>query len=148
MRKTAGVAVLAMVCALAVPMLLNRPAAAFTPATLTWSGGTESGGPGTPLSYSYTWNTTDCTVSADSLQIQLFWDNPYEQVGSATVPAGTCSGSVTGAVPNDTVLGTHTPTASLFDNTTGIGVPNSEAIASSTFTVPPPPTPTPTPTPT
>ena len=148
MRRAAGFAVLALICALAVPMLWTRPAAAFTSATLTWNGGTESGGPGTPLSYAYSWDTTDCGVSGDSLQIQLFWDSPFEQVGSASVPAGTCSGTVTGAVPNDTTVGAHTPTASLFDNTTQITVPNSEAIASSTFTVPPPPTPTPTPPPT
>jgi len=127
MRKTAGVAVLALICALAVPMLLTRPAAAFTPATLTWSGGTQSGGPGTPLSYTYTWNTADCGVSADSLEILLFWDTPNEQVGSAPVPLSTCSGTVTGVVPNDNAtVGAHTPTASLFDNTSGIGVLNSD----------------------
>ena len=149
MRRAAGVVVLAMVGAVALPIVLTRPAAAFTLPTLTWSGGTQSGGPGAALSYNYVWNTTDCTVSADNLEIQLFWDSPYELIQSTHVTLNTCLGPVAGTVPSDTTMGdVHTPTASLYDVTAGSTVSNSEAIASSTFSVSPAPTPTPTPTPT
>ncbi|MHB8488352.1 MAG: hypothetical protein ACYDCS_03535 [Candidatus Dormibacteria bacterium] len=148
MRRAAGVVVLALVCAIALPTALARPAAAlFASATLTWNGGNEYGGPGTALSYAYFWDLTDCTVSGDTLEIQLFWDNPYGQISSVPAAAGTCAGTVTGTVPPGAAPGNgHVLTASLFDDSTNASVPNSEAIASSSFTVPPPPTPTPTPT--
>jgi outer membrane biosynthesis protein TonB len=149
MRRAAGVVVLALVCAFTLPMLMAKPAAAFTSPTLTSTGAT-SGGPGTTVSYNYTWNATDCGSSAgDSLDIELFWDNsPFGEIGSAVAsnPA-TCSGSVSGTVPTYTTRGTtHFPTASLFDNSTGTPVANSEATASTGFVVPPASTPTPTPT--
>jgi hypothetical protein len=149
MRRAAGGVVLALVCAVALPIVLTRPAAAFTSPTLVQTSTTTSGGPGTAITYQYAWNPTDCGVSADNLEIQLFWDNPFEQIGFAAADP-TCSGSVTGAVPNDTTVGTtHFPKASLFDTNTGIGVLNSEAIASTGFFVTSPtPTPTPIPTPT
>jgi hypothetical protein len=145
MRRAAGVAILALVCAIALPMAMARPAAAFTAPTLTLTGN-SSGGPGTALAYTYTWNASDCGVSGDSLEIQLFWDSPYQPIGSA--PAGsTCSGPVTGSVPYNTSRGnTHFPSATLYDNTTQALVENSGATATQPFTVPPAPTPTPTPT--
>jgi hypothetical protein len=154
MRRAAGLVVLALVCAVAVPTVLTRPAAAFTGATLTWNGaGSQSGGPGTPLSYLYTWNPTDCgTASADTLELDLYWDSPdpTERVGFTTIqPSTNCSGTVTGTVPGDTTRGDlHSPHASLFDDTTGLPVANSGATAFSPFAVSPAPTPTPTPTPT
>jgi hypothetical protein len=138
--------VLALVCAFTLPMLLAKPAAAFTSPTLT-STGLDSGGPGTHVSYNYSFDTTDCGASSDSLEIDLEWDSPFEQIGQATATAGSCSGSVSGTVPLNTTRGnSHVPTASLFDNTLGGAVPNSEASATPPFVVPPASTPTPTPT--
>jgi hypothetical protein len=142
--------VLGLVVAVAIPTVLARPAVAFTAPTLTL-GSTTSGGPGTSVTYTYTWNATDCGVSADSLVIQLFWDkpDPNEMVGSAPADAN-CSGTVVGIVPNDTTRGDdHYPSASLFDNTTGVSVANSQNVAPpAPFLVTPAPTPPPTPTPT
>ena len=149
MRRGAGVVVIALACALALPTVFARPAAAFTAATLG-PPSTASGGPGTSVTYQYTWNATDCGVSAHSLTIQLFWDSPdpSEMIGSGTADAN-CSGTVTGIVPNDTTRGdSHFPSAALFDNTTGNQVANSGANATSPFAVTPAPTPTPTPRPT
>ncbi len=141
---------MALACAIAVPTLLARPVAAFTPASLTLSSGSPtSGGPGTSVTYQYAWNATDCGVPGDSLTIQLYWDkpDPSEMIGTGAADS-TCSGSVTGVVPNDTTRGdTHFPSAALFDNTTGTQVANSGAVAGQGFTVTPAPTPTPTPTP-
>ena len=152
MRKAAGFAVLALICAVAVPTMMARPVAAFTPATLTLTSSPTSGGPGTPVTYQYSWNPIDCGVATDSLQIQLFWDNPdpSEMIGSAAAPNATCSGPVSGTVPNDTTRGdSHFPTALLVDTTTGSQVANSGAVASGqAFVVTPAPTPTPTPKPT
>jgi hypothetical protein len=153
MRRGAGVIVIALACAVALPTVFARPAAAFTPATLTLVG-PASGGPGTAVTYKYTWNAIDCGVSADSLTIQLFWDNPdpSEMIGSTAADSTlTCSGNVNGIVPNDTTRGdSHTPSAALVDNTTGNPVANSGANATSPplFLVTPAPTPTPTPVPT
>jgi hypothetical protein len=80
MRRAAGVVVLALVCAFALPMLLANPAAAFTNPTLT-STGSNAGGPGTAVSYAYSFDTADCGVSSDSLEIDLYWDSPFEQIG-------------------------------------------------------------------
>jgi outer membrane biosynthesis protein TonB len=148
MRRAAGLVILALVCAVALPMALARPAAAFTDPTLVQTSGPASGGPGTSLTYQYTWDATDCGVSTHSLEIQVFWQFPVEVIGSATADS-TCSGAVTATVPNNaTTNETNTPTASLVDNTVGGQVANSEATATTTFFVPPPPTPTPTPIPT
>jgi hypothetical protein len=150
MRRAAGVLVLVLACAVALPMALARPAAAFTPATLTLNG-PALGGPGTPVTYNYAWNSTDCPVSTDSREVQLFWDkpDPSEMIGTAPADQSTCSGTVTGTVPSDTTRGdTHFPTALVFDITAGTNVANSGATAGQPFSVPPAPTPTPTPTPT
>ncbi len=148
MRRAAGVVVLALACALAVPIATARPVAAAGP-TLTLS--PASGGPLTPISFTYTWDQPDCNVpTTDSLTIILLWDSPdpSEQVGSGAADATTCSGTGSGSVPNDTTRGNaHSPTAYILDNTTGSRVANSGVAASSTFFVPPAPTPTPTPTP-
>src|SRR5580658_2247520 len=101
MRRAAGVVVLALVCAFTLPMLLAKPVAAFTPPTLV-STGANTGGPGTAVSYQYSFDTTDCGVSADSVEIDLSWDSPFQPIGSATAAAGTCSGTVTGTVPGNT----------------------------------------------
>ena len=117
MRRAAGVVVLAMVCAVAVPMALSRPVvAAFTSPTLTNTGAT-SGGPGTPISYSYSWDLTDCEANGvnagDTIEIILEWDSPVEEVNSSTSTVGIdCSGQVQGQVPPNTVPGAHSPTAS------------------------------------
>ncbi len=145
MRRAAGVVVLALVGAVALPIVMTRPAAAFTSPTLS-SPSPSSGAPTTRVTFAYNWDTTDCGVSADSVEINLYWDSPYLLIGQATADAGTCNGDVTGTVPTNTTLGNHTPSASLVDNTTGDPVPNSEAFAASPFTVTPTPTPTPTPT--
>jgi hypothetical protein len=137
--------VLALVCAFTVPIALARPAAASTGPTLG-PPAPASGGPGTSVTYLYSWDTTECGVSLHSLEIELFWDSPYAEIGSTTARAASCTGSVTGVVPSDTSRGnTHLPTASLFDNNTGTLVGNSEATATTAFTVPPASTPTPTP---
>ena len=138
---------LALVGAIVVPIATARPVAAAGP-TLTMT--QSSGGPGTPLNFTYTWNATDCGAqSVDSLTIIVFWDvpDPSEQIGSGPADAN-CSGSVNGIVPNDTSRGSnHIPTASIFDNTTGTTVGNSgAAVPPPGFFVPPAPTPTPTPT--
>lgn len=148
MRRAAGVVVLAMVCAIALPMALSRPAAASGSPTLTQTSTATSGGPGTGIDYQYAWDAIDCgTASSDSLTIQLYWQ-PGELMGSGTADA-TCSGPVSGTVPNNAVRGaSDTPTALLFDNTQGIVVANSGATASTSFFVTPAPTPTPTPPPT
>src|SRR5580692_11242966 len=142
MRRAAGVVVLALVCAFTVPIALARPAAASTGPTLG-PPAPASGGPGTSVTYLYSWDTTECGVSLHSLEIELFWDSPYAEIGSTTARAASCTGSVTGVVPSDTSRGnTHLPTASLFDNNTGTLVGNSEATATTAFTVPPASTPT------
>jgi hypothetical protein len=143
MRRAAGVVVLAMVCAIALPMALSRPVAAFTSPTL--SANPASGHPQTQITYTYTWNTTDCTVSADSLEIQMFWDNPPQALGSGPATPGTCNATLTVPIPNNAAMGNDAPTADLYDTTTGSPVGNSEA--STTVSVTPAPTPTPTPTP-
>jgi hypothetical protein len=153
MRRGAGVVVLALACALALPTVFARPAAAFTSPTLTLTSAASSGGPGTSITYMYSWNAIDCGTlpSTDSLELDLYWDipDPTEQIGSTpNISPLTCSGSVTGTVPSDTTTGSHVPAASLFDTTSGNPVPNSGADASSAFVVPTPPTPTPTPPPT
>jgi outer membrane biosynthesis protein TonB len=144
MRRAAGVVILALVCAVAIPTMLARPAAAFTGATLT-NNGAASGGPGTPLTYLYSWDAVDCQANGvlvgDTITILLNWDSPLGQIGSSTSTATVtdCSGTVSGQVPGNSSLGLHSPTASL------LGVANSQATGTDSFTVP---TPTPTPTPT
>jgi hypothetical protein len=148
MRRAAGFVVLALVCALALPMLLARPAAAFTSATLTvTSGFPSSAPPGTAISYDYFWDLADCEANGvavgDTITIYVDWDSPADQVGMATSvvqSTGNCTGTVSGHVPS-TTPGVHSLTASLVD---GAPVQNSEAFG--TFTVTPAPTPTPTPT--
>ncbi len=146
MRRAAGVVVLALACALVVPIATARPAAAAGPSVTVTP---TSGGPGTPLNFTYTWDQPDCNVpTSDSLTIILTWDSPdpTEQIGSGPADATSCTGSATGTVPNDTTRGsTHIPKASLYDNTTASLVPNGQATTS--FFVTPAPTPTPTPTP-
>jgi hypothetical protein len=73
MRRAAGIVVLALACAVALPTWLARPVAAFTNPTLVQTSGPASGGPGTSITYQYTWDSMDCGVSTDSLTIQLFW---------------------------------------------------------------------------
>ena len=109
MRRAAGVVVLLMVGAIAVPMALSRPVAAFTPPTLTAS--PPSGDTGTPITYTYTWNTTDCTVFADSLEIQMFWDTPPQPLGSGPATPGTCNATLTVPIPNNAATGDHAPIA-------------------------------------
>src|ERR1022692_4576797 len=147
MRRAAGVVVLAMVCAIAIPMALSRPVAAFTSPTLTAN--PTSGDVGTPVTYTYTWNTTDCTVSADSLEIQMVWGSPPQPLGSGPATLATCNAVLTVPVPNGAVAGTDlTPSASLYDTTSGSPVGFSEAGTSFLVTPTPTPTATPTPTPT
>jgi hypothetical protein len=158
MRRAAGVVVLAMVGAMAVPVVMAHPVAAAPSPTLTQTSSATSGPPGTAIDYQYTWDAADCgSASVDSLTIELYWQ-PGELIGSATADA-TCSGPVSGAVPNNAAIGaSDTPSASLFDNTTGIPVANSGTSATTSFlvtpsptptpTLPPPPPPTPTPRPT
>jgi len=83
MRRAAGVVVLAMVWAIAVPTALfatgsrvHEPyACADIPAT--------SGDPGTSITYQYTWDPGDCGVlPTDSLTIQLNWQSPTELIGT------------------------------------------------------------------
>jgi hypothetical protein len=141
--------VLALVCAFTLPMLLAKPAAAFTSASLTVTSGFPSTGPpGTSISYDYFWDLADCeangVVVGDTITIDLDWDNPAEPIGSSTSVVSTnCTGTVSAVVPGGSTTGIHTPTASLVD---GSPVPNSEA--QGTFDVTPTPTPTPTRTPT
>lgn len=147
MRRAAGVVVLAMVCAIAIPMALSRPVAAFTSPTLTAN--PTSGDVGTPVTYTYTWNTTDCTVSADSLEIQMVWGSPPQPLGSGPATLATCNAVLTVPVPNGAVAGTDlTPSASLYDTRSGSPVGFSEAGTSFLVTPTPTPTATPTPTPT
>jgi hypothetical protein len=156
MRRAAGIVVLALACAVAIPTWLARPVAAFTPPTLTNSGA-ASGGPGMPISYTYDWDAADCEANGvlvgDTIEIILEWDSPVEEINSSTstlTSTSDCEGTVSGAVPDNTTVGVHSPTASLFDVTQGVAVANSQAVATNSFTVPnptPPPTRTPTPTP-
>jgi hypothetical protein len=127
-------------------MALSRPVAAFTSPTLSAS--PASGYPNTQITYTYIWNTTDCTVFADSLEIQMFWDNPPEALGSGPATSGTCNATLTVPIPSNTALGNHVPTADLYDTTTGSPVGNSEASTSVGVSPTPTPTPTATPTPT
>jgi hypothetical protein len=149
MRRAAGVVVLALVCAFTLPMLMAKPAAAFTSPTLTAHAGfPTSGPPGTSISYDYSWDLADCEANGvapgDTITIVLDWDSPLTQLGTSTSQAtSSCSGTVSGRVPA-TTTGAHSPFASLVDG--GTAVQNSEAVGS--FTVTPTPTPTPTRTPT
>jgi outer membrane biosynthesis protein TonB len=149
MRRAAGVVILALVCAITVPIVLARPASAFTSATLT-NVGASSGHPGATATFAYNFDLTDCeaggAVAGDTIQIILDWDSPFGQMGTATTTIGTsCSGQVSGPVPPTAPTGSHSPTASLIDETQGAAVASSQATGS--FTVTPSPTPTPTPTP-
>jgi hypothetical protein len=149
MRRAAGVVILALVCAIAVPIVLARPASAFTSATLT-NVGASSGPPGATATFTYSFDLTDCQAGGaavgDTIVITLDWDSPFSQIGTATSTIGTdCSGQVSGRVPGTAPTGSHNPIASLFDATQGAAPPSSQATGA--FTVTPSPTPTPTPTP-
>jgi outer membrane biosynthesis protein TonB len=144
MRRGAGLAILVLVGALAIPILRATPVAADAPLL---SGGPASGTVGTAVSYVYSWDQTDCSANGvpASDTIVLTWDDASaETIGSGSVTndgTSTCTGSVSGIIPPAT-LGSHTITATIGS---GVGIANSGATAG--FTVTPPPTPPPTPTP-
>jgi hypothetical protein len=152
MRRGAGLALLVLVVAVGVPVATATPVAAASP-TLTQTGGLTTGGPGTSITYTYSWDQADCAASgvANGDTIVLDWDSPSEQIGTGTIAndgVNPCVGTVTGQVPTDTTRGdSHLPTAFL-ENSSGIGISNSGATAATPFVVTPAPTPTPTPTPT
>ena len=142
MRRAAGVVILALVCAFAVPIAFARPAAAFNSPTLTPL--PASGDVGTGVSYTYAWDsqTGDCpSPPTDSLEIEVSWDTPALPPWTGAANPGTCDGTVSAPIPNGSPVGNHVATASLYDNTTQSLVPNSEAQATVDVT----PTPTPTP---
>ena len=145
MRRAAGVAVLVLVCALAVPIATARSVLADTP---TLSGGPPSGPVGTTVSYLYTWDQADCTAAGvtDGEVLVLNW-GASEVIGQSTVSNdGTqpCTGNVSGQIPSD-ASGAGSVLALIG---TGAGVNGSGASAPFTVTVPtPPPTATPKPTP-
>src|SRR5450631_3963064 len=119
MRRAAGVVILALVCAITVPIVLARPASAFTSATLT-NVGASSGPPGATATFTYSFDLTDCMAGGaavgDTIVITLDWDSPFSQIGTATSTIGTdCSGQVSGRVPGTAPTGSHNPIASLFD---------------------------------
>jgi len=154
MRRAAGLGILVLVGALVVPIATATPVAAASP---TLSGPTPaSGDPGTTVTYTYSWDSTDCTANgvADGDSIILVWDNPPADLpssGSVTNNGTDCTGNVSAQVPTNTSRGdNHFPTAYLQSAASGVGISNSQTgPASSAFFVnPPPPTPTPTPPPT
>jgi hypothetical protein len=152
MRRAAGVGILALVCAIAVPIVLARPGiAAFSGATLL-NVRASSGQPGSTAVFDYSFDLADCTnqpggaMPGDTIEIILDWDTPVVQIGTATTTVGVrCSGQVSGRVPRNALTGIHQPTASLFDETQVAAVQSSHATGA--FTVTPSPTPTPRPTP-
>ena len=149
MRKAAGLGILVLVGALAIPIATASPVAAASP-TLSLTSTPTSGGPGTPVTYTYAWDAADCPQTGGPYTIAVFWDNPPSTVpiGSGPADPTTCSGTVSFDVPANTTQGdNHFPTASLEDPN-GILVTDSGATASNPFVVTPAPTPTPTPTPT
>src|ERR1700682_4103647 len=134
MRRAAGMGVLVLVGAVALPIATATPVAAASP-TLSLTSGTTTGGPGTPVTYTYTWDTADCPQTGGPFTIVVYWDNPNpnEQIGSVAADPATCSGSVSGVVPADTTRGdSHFATASLQDPN-GISVTNSGATSTNAF---------------
>src|ERR1700680_1033377 len=135
MRRAAGMGVLVLVAAVVLPIATATPVAAANP-TLAQTGGPTSGGPGTSITYTYTWDQATCgtlgagVVTGDT--IVLDWDNASsEQMGTGTIThdgVNPCIGTVTGQVPADALPGTHSPSAFL-QNSGGIGISNSGATA-------------------
>jgi outer membrane biosynthesis protein TonB len=152
MRREAGLAVLVLVGALAVPIFGATPVAAQPPPTLTLVG-PASGRAGTTLvTYRYTWaDPADCNpYLPDSVEIVLSWNDPLDQnpIGSPGPADNTCTGTASGPVPGDTTTGDQFPTAFLQDSSNQLAVMGSGIEATgSPFVVLPPPTPTPRPTP-
>jgi hypothetical protein len=149
MRRLAGVAVLTLVSAFAVPTLMTKSAIAVASPTLTPASSSPSSGPvGTTVTYVYSYDgtTADCpTAGTRPYTIVLKWDqpDPTEIIGSI----GGCYGRVFGRVPNDATLGvSQHPTASLYDSI-GTETAFTGAQTTSGFTVTPTPTPTPARTP-
>jgi hypothetical protein len=152
----------ALRCALAVGALTVAvlsglrvaDAAAATQPTLVQVNGPASGGPGTALTYQYTWDYSDCasTGHPKMLHLILVWDDGATVIGtqnSLTVrKPDLCKGTVAGTVPNNATAGAHLPSAHLVDSVTTAPVPGSTAQASPGFIVVLPPTPTPARTPT
>jgi len=140
MRRAAGVAILVLVGALAVPIATTMPVAA---AGATLTGGPSAGPVGTSVSYVYNWDQQTCTGDGvvGGEPIVLSWEPTNEIIGQGTVSLdGTnCTGSVAGQIPTDASVG------NVFAQI-GSGVGVTDSGASAAFTVTPPPTPTPTPT--
>lgn len=144
---------------LAVPPL--TASAGASPTLLRTQGQPSSGGPGATVSYTYTWDYSDCAANSSdpsSLKIVLYWDDAATTpVGTAPVTASqsdrTCQGVVTGTVPANATGGDHFPSAALEEPPSRGNeiVKNSntgKVFAGQQFTVVGSPTATPVPTPT
>ena len=137
---------LAMVCALALPMALARPAvAAFREpnADADVSGDVGRSRDGESSINTRGMQLTAGALQSDSLTIQLYWQSPGSRSAAATADA-TCSGTrIRHGVPTNAVRGGlgHEPRPRSSTTRTGIVVANSGATASTTFFVTPRPDP-------
>jgi outer membrane biosynthesis protein TonB len=147
MRRAAGLGVLVLVGALAVPIATATPVAAQNPSVTP---SPAMGPPGTSISFAYTYGDT-----CEDIVNQGTYTAPYtaffewngSSIGSqiAADDPINCSATLNWPVPSGTAPGVYPITANLQDSG-GAFVTGSEASAS--FTVTPAPTPTPTRTPT
>ena len=149
-----------LACALLATPVIDVSAAA-SPTLVRAQGSPSSGGPGTTISYKYTWDFADCANNSKEadpshLRVVLAWDDSATTpIGFATVMTSAaqfeCQGTVSAAVPANATAGDHFPQAYLEDPNHGDEVvPNSntgKVFAGQQVTVVLPPTPTPAATP-
>ena len=146
-----------MALAFALVVLGSLSAAAkasASSATLTLVGA-SSGVIGSNVTYHYAWDLADCAASgvAPGDTVVLTWVNPQssEPIGITTIAiggaGGSCSATVSGAVPGDATAGDDDVSTAAVDSG-ALPVGGSEAIANLAFHVTPSSTPGPTPKPT
>ena len=149
MRIAAGVAILVLVGALAVPIATATPVAA---AGATLGVSPTSGLAGASVVTTYFWDNAACVVTAgvaDGTPIFLYWTPSGEQIGQSTISNSSGTSDCVATIPGQIPL--NASTGPQFVNVivgSGVGVNGSGASAAFTVTPPPTPTPTPRPTPT
>src|ERR1700719_4559694 len=105
MRRAAGLGMACMLIGVAAQVATARSVSANSP-TLTLVS-PASGPPGTTVTYDYQWDAIDCVVALDPLEIDATW----QPSGDAFPPGaadGSCSGTISGAVPSGTAPGAIT----------------------------------------
>ncbi len=140
---------LALACALLVPILGATPVAAQTATLTPTSGSPSSGPPGTVITYFYQYGDlcSNITGYTPPYSVVLEWNG----VAGPTTPADTtnCTGTLSESVPLGTGPGSYPIGAYLQDSTPVLVASSGASAPNFTVTSPtPPPTPTPRRTPT